>query len=675
MAVRIPVWVVLAAFVLAAGPVPWAWGDSGWQRVIDVSEAGGMSAQVAFGVAASATPGIDPALGEVERPPLPPSTVLDARFVGSRLGNGLVLDLRPWVTPPAEHTLTLSYQRVTGASIRLSWDAPQVASVTTAAVIQDPFGGLLVNVDMRTQSQVTITSVMLNSVLVTFTSVADESVPGPTPIPENRPPALAPIGSRSVAQGHTLTLALSATDPDGDVLTYGVAGNPAGSVLSGSIFAWTPSEEQAGTHSVTFTVADNRGGTASESISIEVVRPPAITSGPVLSDLTQTGVSVTWTTDRASTSVVEYGPVPSYGFVAFGTEGTSHWVVLDRLVPGATYQFRVRSTASNLTAASSESTFTTPSHTAFLSSATLALDLNPMDGDQGVRSQTVREVGSVVAIQIHGSDIVGTSGFSARFAYDPAALAYAGFEVGDALPGAQTPGPQQAADSTWVEVGSASFGGGTEVSMGLLGTVRFRVTALVSQAQVRVLRAEIRREQRLEALQPGAAVTLTKGCLAGDFDCNDTVDFSDFFLFADAFGQPEPDPRFDLDHDGEVGFGDFFLFADNFGNETRARLMVLAQQYLGLPVETLLEPGYPNPFNSRTTIRYRLAEVGPVRLAVYTLTGQVVRVLIDQTQEPGAHQVVWTGMSANGDPVATGPYLVRLEGMKGAHVRKLTLLK
>ena len=48
-----------------------------------------------------------------------------------------------------------------------------------------------------------------------------------------------------------------------------------------------------------------------------------------------------------------------------------------------------------------------------------------------------------------------------------------------------------------------------------------------------------------------------------DFDGDGAVGFSDFFLFADAFGGS--DPRFDLDGSGAVDFGDFFLLADHFG--------------------------------------------------------------------------------------------------------------
>ncbi|OGG50093.1 MAG: hypothetical protein A3F84_02595 [Candidatus Handelsmanbacteria bacterium RIFCSPLOWO2_12_FULL_64_10] len=58
--------------------------------------------------------------------------------------------------------------------------------------------------------------------------------------------------------------------------------------------------------------------------------------------------------------------------------------------------------------------------------------------------------------------------------------------------------------------------------------------------------------------------------LPGDFDGNGKVDFDDFFLFADAFGQKASgdNVRFDLDQNGEVDFNDFFLFAEKFGQKT-----------------------------------------------------------------------------------------------------------
>ena len=50
---------------------------------------------------------------------------------------------------------------------------------------------------------------------------------------------------------------------------------------------------------------------------------------------------------------------------------------------------------------------------------------------------------------------------------------------------------------------------------------------------------------------------------AADFDADNVVGFSDFLLFAAAFGGN--DPAFDLDDDNSVGFSDFLIFAGHFG--------------------------------------------------------------------------------------------------------------
>jgi hypothetical protein len=53
--------------------------------------------------------------------------------------------------------------------------------------------------------------------------------------------------------------------------------------------------------------------------------------------------------------------------------------------------------------------------------------------------------------------------------------------------------------------------------------------------------------------------------IVGDFDASSTVNFDDFFIFADNFGQAVFTPATDLDASGAVNFDDFFIFADNFG--------------------------------------------------------------------------------------------------------------
>jgi VCBS repeat-containing protein len=92
----------------------------------------------------------------------------------------------------------------------------------------------------------------------------------------NLPPVLAHIGNKSVLEGAALTFSVSATDPDGDPLTYSSSNLPAGASFNGTTraFSWTPASGQAGSYAnVRFTVTDGALPT-SENITITVEAIP-----------------------------------------------------------------------------------------------------------------------------------------------------------------------------------------------------------------------------------------------------------------------------------------------------------------------------------------------------------------------------------------------------------------
>ena len=158
-----------------------------------------------------------------------------------------------------------------------------------------------------------------------------------------------------------------------------------------------------------------------------------------------------------------------------------------------------------------------------------------------------------------------------------------------------------------------------------------------------------------------------------DFDGDGVTDFSDFFLFAEAFGGT--DPRFDLDGNGSVDFADFFLFAEHFGQPARAKLLAMARDQIGLPEGPQLQPNAPNPFNSGTVISWFQLQLGEVRLEVFALTGQRVAVLHEGARKAGLHRFHWDGRGDQGRPLASGVYVYRLVTTEGAWTRKLTLLR
>jgi len=93
------------------------------------------------------------------------------------------------------------------------------------------------------------------------------------------------------------------------------------------------------------------------------------------------------------------------------------------------------------------------------------------------------------------------------------------------------------------------------------------------------------------------------------------------------------------------------------------------------PVQLVLRPNYPNPFNPSTTVPFEIARPGRVRLAVFDLAGRQIAVLADREFPAGYHEEVWTGTDAAGRRVPSGAYYVRLESGGEIRMRQMMLLK
>jgi len=95
-----------------------------------------------------------------------------------------------------------------------------------------------------------------------------------------------------------------------------------------------------------------------------------------------------------------------------------------------------------------------------------------------------------------------------------------------------------------------------------------------------------------------------------------------------------------------------------------------------IPRAFALDQNYPNPFNPTTSISYKLAEASRVTLRVHNVRGQVVRELVNGTQESGSHSIQWDGRDAAGRTVSSGIYLYTLETDHGFQAtKKMVVLK
>jgi len=309
----------------------------------------------------------------------------------------------------------------------------------------------------------------------------------------------------------------------------------------------------------------------------------------------------------------------------------------------------------------------------------ISIDFNPIAGDQEQRTAGNAIPGKIYELQINVKNVPEINGWSATVEYDPAQIRYVSgsFQASYFIPGLLALVDEKEES---VAVGGTVLGTDAKNSGDAeLGTLSFEVLeGFTGSTDLVITRVTFRRIDGVDDKRTVRhVVTITSeavaGALPGDFNGSGRVDFDDFFLFADAFGGS--DPLFDLNSSGAVDFDDFFIFADNFGKEERAKLIALAQQYIGLPATPRLEQNYPNPFNASTTIRYQIIELGLVQLDIFDLTGQQIRTLVNDFQRTGFYQVSWDGTNKQGESVSTGLYLARLQVGGFSKMRKMMLVK
>ena len=125
-----------------------------------------------------------------------------------------------------------------------------------------------------------------------------------------------------------------------------------------------------------------------------------------------------------------------------------------------------------------------------------------------------------------------------------------------------------------------------------------------------------------------------------------------------------------------TAFGVFYIAT--FGNGVWKYVNVVSDAPGPVPPRVSLEQNYPNPFNPSTTMHFDVPaaeHLARVHLAVYDMSGRLVRILVDRDLPAGRHRAEWNGTDDGGRRVASGVYIGRLRVGEAQQVRKISLVR
>jgi hypothetical protein len=118
------------------------------------------------------------------------------------------------------------------------------------------------------------------------------------------------------------------------------------------------------------------------------------------------------------------------------------------------------------------------------------------------------------------------------------------------------------------------------------------------------------------------------------------------------------------------------------GDVSRFRLIVGTPEAVKSKIDELvpkafaLDNNFPNPFNPQTTIPVSVPFASEIHLTIYNILGAEVRTLFAGPVDAGRYWFRWDGTGNNGNPVASGIYLVRMTTSRGlTFVRKMALIR
>jgi len=349
---------------------------------------------------------------------------------------------------------------------------------------------------------------------------------------------------------------------------------------------------------------------------VSEVTPPVIANAQA-TNVTGSSALITWTTDEASNSVVEYGLTAAYGNRAGDTAEnatyvTNHSVSLNSLAGNTLYHYRVLSTDPlGNTATSADHTFQTPV------SAWQVITYDNFESGMGNYTDggadMSRYTGGTHAHQgVAAADIQDNSGTASSF-YHTASYNVTGYTTLEV--------------DFWFKMVSMETNENFWVQY-------FNGSAWQTVANI------VRAGSIVNNTFYHQVVTISRSTYT--FPTNAKIRF-----MCDASDNNDDVYIDEIEFRGSAG-----VALAKSGNALSATET--------LPASFQLHQNYPNPFNPATNIRFELPEAGEVTVKIFNTTGQEVRTLANTSFQAGFQTLRWDGRDQSGNAVAAGVYLYKL---------------
>ena len=140
--------------------------------------------------------------------------------------------------------------------------------------------------------------------------------------------------------------------------------------------------------------------------------------------------------------------------------------------------------------------------------------------------------------------------------------------------------------------------------------------------------------------------------------------------FGFAFEQPEADQTYYWRVRAVALPGDIYSDWSETWQFTPLVSGVSADAEVAIPDAFQVDGNYPNPFSTVTRIRYALPSPAPVRLEIFDVLGRDVALIVDENQEAGWHDAVFTS-----DALPAGLYIYRITAGSFTETRTMVLIR